>query len=81
MYKRSEPIRLQHSVRTEYCFQSQSEMCPKFPKFPKFLKFVQSLGIIYLEILLNFDNYHVLEWKKNFEILGNFLVCKQTLDE
>ena len=58
MYKRSEPIRLQHSVQTEYCFRSPSEMCPKFPKF---LKFVRSSGIIYLEILLIFDNYHVLE--------------------
>ena len=53
MYKGSEPITLQHSVRTEYCFRSPSEICPKFPKFPNF---VRSSSIVFIEILLIFDN-------------------------
>ena len=53
MYKGLEPIRLQHSVWTEYCFRSPSEICPKFPKFPNF---VGSSSIVFIEILLIFDN-------------------------
>ena len=37
-----------------------------------------------MEILLIFDNlsyFGVFLKKKNFEILGNFFVCKQTSDE
>ena len=80
MYKSSEPITSLHSVPREVCFRSPSEICPKFLKF---LNFVWNLGIIFIEILLIFDNYHVLEcfWEKNFEILGKFFVCKQTSDE
>ena len=81
MYKGSEPIRLEHVL---WMVRSRSEICPKFPKFPKFPNLVRSSSIVFIEILLIFDNlsyFGVFLKKKNFEILGNFFVCKQTSDE
>ena len=81
MYKGSEPIRLEHVL---WVVRSRSEICPKFPKFPKFPNLVQSLSIVFIEILLIFDNlsyFGVFLKKKNLEILVKFFVCKQTLDE
>ena len=79
MYKGSEPIRLEHVL---WMVRSRSEICPKFPKFPNL---VRSSSIAFIKILLIFDNLSYfgvfLEKKKNLEILGKFLVCKQTLDE
>ena len=82
MYKGSEPIRLEHVLRM---VRSRSEICPKFPKFPKFPNLVRSSSIVFIEILLIFDNLSYfgvfLKKKKNLEILGKFFVCKQTSDE
>ena len=81
MYKGSEPIRLQHVL---WIVRSRSEICPKFPKFPKFPNLVRSSSIVFIEILLIFDNlsyFGVFLEKKNLEILGTFFVCKQTSDE
>ena len=50
MYKGSEPIRLQHVL---WMVRSRSEICPKFPKFPNL---VRSSSIVFIEILLIFDN-------------------------
>ena len=78
MYKGSEPIRLQHVL---WMVRSRSEICPKFPKFPNL---VRSSSIVFIEILLIFDNlsyFGVFLEKKNLEILGTFFVCKQTSDE
>ena len=69
MYKGSEPIRFEHVLRM---VRSQSEICPKFPKFPNL---VRSLSIVFIEILLIFDNlsyFGVFLEKKNLEILGKF---------
>ena len=79
MYKNSEPIRSQHCGRREMFFRSPSEV---YLKFPKFFRSFRNFGTIIIEILIFFDNYNVLEcfWKKNFEILGIFFVCKQTSD-
>ena len=78
MYKGSEPIRLEHVL---WMVRSRSEICPKFPKFPNL---VRSSSIVFIEILLIFDNlsyFGVFLEKKNLEILGKFFVCKQTSDE
>ena len=53
MYKGSEPIRLEHVL---WMVRSRSEICPKFPKFPKFPNLVRSSSIVFIEILLIFDN-------------------------
>ena len=81
MYKGLEPIRLEHLL---WMVRSLSEICPKCPKFPKFPNFVRSSGIVFIEILPIFDNYHILEcfWKKKtLKFWEKFFVCKQTLDE
>ena len=78
MYKGSEPIRLEHVL---WMVRSRSEICPKFPKF---LNLVRSSSIVFIEILLIFDNlsyFGVFLEKKNLEILEKFFVCKQTWDE
>ena len=72
MYKGSEPIRLEHvlwMVRSRSEISEVSELS------------VQSLGIVFIEILLIFDNYHILECFWGKQILGNVFVCKQTSDE
>ena len=53
MYKGSESIRLEHVL---WMVRSRSEICPKFPKFPKFPNLVRSSSIVFIEILLIFDN-------------------------
>ena len=53
MYKGSEPIRLQHVL---WMVRSRSKICPKFLKFPNFPNLVQSSSIVFIEILLIFDN-------------------------